>query len=101
MTEYLLQFELEEGTDADAVAAELRQRLAMLDGIEEADAEPQDTRFGVAETVTIIAASVVIIRHSKQLIDELTGLVESLKGLRSAVVDLHGKKVPIEALPDA
>ncbi len=100
MTEYLLQFELEEGADADALAAQLRQRLDQMSGIEEADAEVQDMRFGVAETVTIIAASIVIIKHSKDLIDELTGLVKSLDGLKSAVVDLRGKKVPIEALPE-
>ena len=96
MSEVTLQFELEEGADADALAAEIQQRLAAVDGVEDADAEPMELRFGVAETVAVIAASVIIIKSTRELVDELKGLVESMSGLKQAYVELKGKRVPLD-----
>ena len=100
MSEYTLQFELEDGVDADALAAEIQQRLAAVDGVEDADAEPMELRFGVAETVAIIAASVVIIKSTRELVDELKGLVESMSGLKEAYVELRGERVPLDQVTD-
>jgi len=101
--EVIWQFELEDGADPEAVAAELRRRLAALQPVQEAAVSPpQEERTGV-EILAVIATAVVVLRTGRELTEELTLLIRAVrelvgevKGVKGAAVDVEGELVAVE-----
>ena len=96
-------FEVEEGFDAEALAATVAERLSKVEGVEQSEAEVEDERLGVAEAVAVIVGFVLLAKAAREGVEALTKFVTSLrkmmeevKGLRGAVLDLAGKKVSLD-----
>ena len=102
-TEVIWQFELEDGVDAEQVAAELQRRLSVLGSVDEAAVSPPQERRTGLEVMAVIATAVVVVRAGRELTEELTKLVRAVrelvgevKGLKGAVVDVEGDLVAVE-----
>lgn len=107
MTECVIQFELDQDEDAKAIAERLQARLSAQPGVEEADVQAQETRFGVAEAVSVIAAGVVLVGQGKSLVVGMKEFVSALKdllveidGLKNAYIELRGKRVAVADLTE-
>ena len=81
MDEVFLRFEFSDGNDLEHATRLIRERLASLDMVEEADAMPEETRLTGAEVVAAIAVTVVIVRSSRELIQEVRKLIPEIQGL--------------------
>lgn len=95
-------FEVEEGFDAEALAATVAARLPEVEGVEQSEAEVEDERI-VAEAVAVITGIVLLTKAAKEGVEELKKFVESLrkmieevKGLKGAVLDLAGKEMSLD-----
>ena len=96
-------FEVEEGFDAEVLAATVAERLNTVEGVEQSEAEVEDERIGVAEAVAIISGVVMLTKAAKGGVEELKKFIASLRemieevnGLKGAVLDLAGKKVSLD-----
>lgn len=108
--EVYFHLELDPGTDGDAIAALVRERIGQLESVEKAHVEPDEeaARLTGAEVVAGIALTVTLVRGSKNiaaelktLIEAVTEVVQSLTGLKHAVVELAGQNVPVEEVDDS
>lgn len=96
-------FEVEEGFDAEALAATVGARLNKVEGVEQSEAEVEDERIGVAEAVAVISVIVLLtkaaregVEELKQFVGSLRKMIEEVNGLKGAVLDLAGKKVSLD-----
>lgn len=102
MDSLTFHFEVEEGCDAEALAAALAERLDKVEAVEQSEAEVDDERF-LAEAVTVISAVVLLTKAAKEGADELRKfaaslreMIEEMNGLKGAVLDLAGKEVSLD-----
>lgn len=103
MDSLTIHFDVAPGFAVDALAAQVAERLAQLEGVQKAEAEVEDERFGVAETVAVIGGIVLLTKAAREGVDELRklisalrGLVSEVSGLRGAVVDFGGRRIPLD-----
>jgi hypothetical protein len=76
MPELTLHFESAEGTDLQAVASHLTQRISSVAGVETAEAEPQVLRLGgLPEILTIISFGTAAITSTTLLLKALKELL--------------------------
>jgi hypothetical protein len=107
MTDVSLRFEFEPGTDLDAAARVIRERLARLDMVAAVDARPDDARITGLEIVGAIAVGVQIVRgtrefvaEARRLIAQLKGLSADIAGLRTIALDAGPKPITIDQVTD-
>lgn len=96
-----LRFDTAPGTDAAALAGQLQSGLATLPEVERSGAQPLGTRdFGVtaAAVMGFITVAPIVLNKASDLIDAIKRLIESSEGLRNAVVEIHGKRIPVAEL---
>lgn len=96
-----LHFETAPGTDAAALAAELQSGLSALPEVEHAGAQPIASRdLGATEMAIMgfLTVAPVMLTKAADIIDALKRIVQSSQGLRNAVVELHGKRIPVAEL---
>jgi hypothetical protein len=108
MSEIVFHFELEDGVAPTAMAPVLEERLAGLDGVEEAETAPEEQRMDVVEAAALVAGVVALARGGADLlaavraiIREVRGIVEELGGVRKAFVEIDGERVDVAELDDA
>lgn len=111
MAELMLQFELDQAEDADRLANQLQTRLAALNDVEEAEAEPVESRFiggGVGEAVAVIAAGVMLVREGRDLVagvraflQEIKGLLQDMNEVREVYLEIRGRKIALGDIRDA
>jgi hypothetical protein len=100
-TTLTLHFETAPGTDAAALAAELQAGLAALPEVQRAGAQPIASRdLGATEMAIMgfLTVAPVMLTKAADIIDALKRIVQSTEGLRNAVVELHGKRIPVAQL---
>jgi hypothetical protein len=100
-TTLTLHFETAPGTDAAALAAELQSGLAALPEVERAGAQPIASRdLGATEMAIMgfLTVAPVMLTKAADIIDALKRIVQSSQGLRNAVVEIHGKRIPVAEL---
>jgi len=107
MAELALHFEMTPGTDLPRAAALLKERLAGLPSVQEADAAPEEPRVSGVEIIAAIMAVVTIVKGARelteevrQLIAEVKGLIGDIEGLKSVTVEVGRDQVPIGDLTD-
>jgi len=103
MSEITIHFETAAGTDADALAENLRGQLGALSGVEVVDAEVQENRS--IDPVMAASAIMTVIKIAPTVIDDLTKIVASLtkfaqqsETFRSVIVEIQGRRIPISRL---
>lgn len=108
MSQLILHFEMERAADPETAVKAVEQRLLEISDVEAAQASPEETRFGIAETVALIAAAVVLVKQGRELTDELRAFVVSLKalikevkGLKSVMVEVGDERVDVNDLDDS
>lgn len=106
--EYLVNFEfvLEDGADQAAVRALLKERLAKLDGVEQAKVDGA-TRFDHATVVAAISVGVLLIDKSASAVEAMRKLVravrelaDEIKGVKGARVQVAGSVVKVDGIAD-
>lgn len=107
MTDIALEFELTDNANGEAVAEELRKRLAAMEDVEFVDTMEEEPRT-VAEIVAIVAAGVVLIDHGTSAVSSLARFVRAVRelmqevgDLKKAYIEIRGKKVDVAALSEA
>ncbi len=109
MSEQRIDLHFGFGSDADAAEAAslVRERLAKLDPVEEAAAEPEEARFPVAEIAVGIGAAVTLVRGGRELLEELRRFVAALKdlvgeirGLKDVEVEVGPERIPLAEVTD-
>lgn len=111
MTELTIQFEAKPGVDVDALAGQLKEKLAAVPDVNDVQAEVMESRDLAVAATTIMAFITIAPQIVNSLnvvakgIDGLTAIVNSIKGfvessdgLRSAVVDIRGRRIPVSQL---
>ena len=101
MPDILLHFETAPGTDASALAAQLQSALATLPDVQHSGAQPIASRdFGATAALVMgfITVAPIVLNKASDLIDAIKRLVQSSEGLRNAIVEIHGRKIPIAQL---
>ncbi len=96
-----LHFQTAPGTDASALAAQLQSALSAVPEAEHAGAQPVATRDLGSTEVAIMAfltVAPVVITKATAIIDALKQLVQSSQGLHDAIVEIHGRKIPVAQL---
>ena len=100
-TTLTLHFETAPGTDAAALAAQLQSGLAALPDVERAGAQPVATRdLGATEMAIMgfLTVAPIVLTKAAAIIDALKQVVQSSEGLRNAIVEIHGRKIPVAEL---
>jgi hypothetical protein len=109
MSEQRIDLHFGFASDADAAEAArlVRERLANLDPVEEAAAEPEEARFPVAEIAVGIGAAVTLVRGGRELLEELRrfvaalkGLVGEIRGLKDVEVEVGPERIPLAEVTD-
>jgi hypothetical protein len=108
MAELTLHFETAQGTDMETAAADLKQSLAGVSGVESADAIPQRFQaIGPAEILSVIAIATTVIQSTSTLLKAVSELHEAwakvaakFPGLHKPTIEMGMKKVPIDQLTD-
>ena len=78
MVELVLHFDA--GADAEAVATQLRQQAAALQGVDSAEAETYHQR-GVTEIILVLGLAATVLNSGAATLDALKRFIESCKGL--------------------
>ncbi|MBA1149177.1 hypothetical protein H0Z60_19195 [Ectothiorhodospiraceae bacterium WFHF3C12] len=106
MTDIALEFELADSANGEAMAEELKKRLAAMEDVEAVDTMAEEPRT-VAEIVAIVAAGVVLIDHGTSAVSSLAKFVRALRelmqevgDLKKAYIEIRGKKVDVTALSE-
>jgi hypothetical protein len=108
MTDLPLRFEFEPGTDLNAAARVIRERLEALDAVAAVDARREDARITGLEIVGAIAVGVEIVQGTRKLvagvrrlIAEVKGLRGDIAGLRTIALDAGPKPIAIDDVTDS
>ena len=111
MTELMLQFELTDPDAAPTLANQLQTRLTALDDVEEAEAEPVESRFiggGVGEAVAVIAAGVMLVKEGRDLVasvraflQEIKGLMQDMNEVKEVYLEIRGKKIALSDIKES
>ena len=89
MTDLMLRFEFEPGTDLNTAARAIRERLEALDTVAAVDARPEDARITGLEIVGAIAVGVQIVQGTRKLVAGVRRLIAEVKGLRGDITGLR------------
>src|SRR5687768_10465110 len=106
MAEMTLHVELPKGADSQAMALEVKRRLAALSEVEEVAAAPESPRIA-AEIIAGIAITVSIIKGSGEIADALHKAIPKIKlvledlGLINPQVEVAGEQVPLDRVSRA
>ncbi len=96
-----LHFQTDPGTDAAALAAQLQSGLAALPDVEHAGAQPIASRdLGATEMAIMgfLTVAPIVLTKASAIIDALKQVIQSSEGLRDAIVEIHGRKIPVAQL---
>jgi hypothetical protein len=102
MTVVRLRVRLEDEAEAEAVAAQIEERLAPLEGVDEVSAAPERPQ-GMADVLMAVTAAVAITRggrdaivYVRQALNELRGLVDDWRGSgRTVLVEVEDEEVDV------
>jgi hypothetical protein len=100
-TTLTLHFDTAPGTDASALAAQLQSGLAALPDVERSGAQPLASRdIGTTEMAIMgfLTVAPIVLTKAADIVDALKRLVQSSEGLRNAIVEIHGRKIPVAQL---
>jgi hypothetical protein len=107
MGDLSLRFEFEPGTNLDAAARSIRERLAALDTVAAVDVRPENARITGLEIVGAIAVAVEIVRGTRKFVAQVRRLMTELKemrndigGLRTIALDGNPKPIMIDHVTD-
>ena len=108
MTDLLLRFEFEPGTDLNAAARVIRERLEALDAVAAVDVRPEDARIitgleivgAIAVGVEIVQGTRKLVAGMRRLIAEVKGLRGDIAGLRTIALDAGPKPIAIDDVTD-
>lgn len=75
MNDLPLRFELGPGTDLNAAARVIRERIEALDAVGAVDARPEDARITGLEIVGAVAVGVRIVQRTRKLVAEVRRLI--------------------------
>ena len=78
MPELTLHFETDQGTDIHAVAAEVQQKLQVIDGVTSANAEAMELRtMGGLEIIAVISLVTTVVQNTSTLLKAVDDLVNT------------------------
>ena len=105
MTVVRFRVRLEDEAEAQAVAAELEERLARVEGVDEVSAAPERPQ-GMGDVLMAVTAAVAITRggrdaivYVRQALNELRGIVDDWRGSgREALVEVEDEEVDVRAI---
>ncbi|WP_425037878.1 hypothetical protein [Primorskyibacter sp. S187A] len=107
MTIANLKIELSPGADADTAAHFIESRFTAAPEIEKSIVAEDTDRFGVAETVAVIAASVVLVKEGTELLEALRKFVKTAqalvtegKALKGALIEVEGETLDAATASD-
>jgi hypothetical protein len=109
MPELILHFVTEQGTDTDAMAAELQQKLQGIDGVTDANAEATELRTmgGAVEIIAAISFVTTVVQSTSTLLRAVEDLVNAWHELSARFprlnkprVEIGRRKVPIDELTE-
>jgi hypothetical protein len=101
MAEVNIQFEAQPGADVDALAQNLKDSLASLPAVDSVQAEVMESRSLAVDATTIMACIAMapkVIDDATRIVNSLKSLVQASDGLRSAIVEIRGRKIPVDKL---
>ena len=101
MAELAIQFDAEPGTDTDALAKQLQSQLSGIPAVEGVQArvmESRDLALAATTIMAVLATAPKIIDEATSIINSIKNLIQATKGLKSAVVEIRGRKIPVEQL---
>jgi NurA-like 5'-3' nuclease len=100
--------EVEEGTDREAVAREIQEKLLQIAEVEDAGARPVNSRVTGVEIAAGIVVVVAIVKGANEVTDELNKLLPKIKDLiinikeiKKVVVEVGDESVDIEKADEA
>ena len=105
MTVVRVRVRLEHEAEAQVVAAELEQRLAALDGVDEVSAAPERPQ-GMGDVLMAVTAAVAITRggrdaivYVREALNELRGIVDDWRGSgRTVLVEVEDDEVDVREI---
>ncbi len=101
MANLALHFDTAPGTDAAALAAQLQAGLAELPGVETSSAKTvasRDPLVVASAVMSFIAVAPVVINNAAAFITSIKNLINSCEGLRNTIVEIRGRRIPIDKL---
>jgi hypothetical protein len=101
MAKLSVHFDIAPGADASALADQLQTGLTKLPGVEKSSAKALESRdpLAVASAVmTFITVAPVVINKASDFISAIKNLINSCEGLHNAIVEIGGRKIPINKL---
>jgi hypothetical protein len=101
MTEVTLQFDAQPGADVDALAQKLQDSLSVLPSVDSVQAEVMESRDLNVAVSTIMAFLVMapkVIDEATAIVNSIKNLVQASNGLRSAIVEIRGRRIPVDKL---
>ena len=101
MANLALHFDIAPGADASVLADQLQTGLARLPGVEKSSAKALESRdpLAVASAVmTFITVAPIAINKAADFISSIKNLINSCEGLHNAVVEIRGRRIPINKL---
>jgi hypothetical protein len=96
-----LHFETAPDADASALAAKLQSGLASLPEVEKAGAQAlanRDITVAASAIMGFLTVAPVVINHAAELVNSVKNLIESCEGLHNAIVEIRGRRIPIDKL---
>jgi hypothetical protein len=101
MANLAFHFDIAPGADASVLADQLQTGLASLPGVEKSSAKALESRdpLAVASAVmTFITVAPIAINKAADFISSIKNLINSCEGLHNAVVEIRGRRIPINKL---
>ena len=101
MPELTIQFDAEPGTNVDALAANLKTELAAIPAVDNVQAEVMESRnlgLDPATIMAMIAMAPKVIEEATAIVNALKNFVQASQGLKSAIVEIRGRRIPVDKL---
>lgn len=101
MAELTIQFDAEPGVNADALAEKLFQELAAIPDVSNVQAEVMESRdlaLAATSIMACLAMAPKVIDDATRIVNSLKNLVAASQGLKSAIVEIRGRRIPVDKL---
>lgn len=103
MPELTIQFDAEPGTNADALAAQLKTELARIPAVNSVQSEVMESRdpsIALAATtiISVLATAPKVIEEATAIVNSIKNLIQATQGLKSAIVEIRGRRIPVDKL---
>jgi hypothetical protein len=109
MPELILHFGVEPGTNIDAIAAEVRQQLQVVEGVANANAKATQLRVmgGAVEIIAAITFLTTAVQGTTMLLKSVDDLIEAWRKLSlrfpkldKPLLEIGRRKVPIDQVTE-